>query len=208
MKSRKEILLELTPLLDVILIMMFYILMQNSLSTQQKAEEADRAMAQVEASAATAIENAQASASQAEEAYESLSREAREEASSLQEDKQVLEAQLLGSTTFSSYAVIAEITIVNGAGGNRKLHVVQGEHKAVFSYDWEQMRYAENALKNELEGVVGQASAVRPVFLVFVYENDGIYRRDYDMVRGVLDDMATKGNHIYIKYTEGGTIHE
>lgn len=187
MKSRKEIILELTPLLDVILIMMFYILMQNSFASQKEQEAAKEQVAQIQESAAADIE--------------SMSDEYAAKESSISDELAAAEARLEGQQSFEGYAVISEIVIVQGENGKRNLHVIHGEEDEIISYDWDSMKYAENALRAAVDKLIAQASAERPVFIVFKYSDEEIYRRDFELVQGILSS-GTRSN-VYVNFIGG-----
>ena len=168
--KRREIFIELTSLLDVIMIMLFVLLTQARTQTADAppAAEADRA----EAAAVRAELN---------ELRGELGRtqrerdEAREEAAAWQRqlisDDFVLENSLVVTLSVDERAVIRLET--------------EGQRQTI-AYRWEDDNYARNALRAALNTA---ASGDKAVFLVFQYDRAAIYRTEYDMIRELLQEL-------------------
>ena len=191
MKKRKEILLELTPLLDVILIMMFYILMQNTFASQREIEDAKQK-----------VEAAEQKAAGKEKEYEDAAAKALEKENRLKEELTVTEAKLAGEKAFEDYAKIVTISVFTN-GDDRRLHVVCGETDEEIAYGWDDLLYAKNSLVSALSKYSDNASADGPLFIVFGYDSKQIYKRDFELVQGVLSALGSQNEHIYIKYSGG-----
>ena len=168
--KRREIFIELTSLLDVIMIMLFVLL------TQAKTQTTD-ALAEAEAGRAAA-ETAQQQIAQLERDNAALTGErdeAREEAAAWQRqlisDDFVLENSLVVTLSVDERAVIRLET--------------EGQRQTI-AYRWEDDNYARNALRAALNTA---ASGDKAVFLVFQYDRTAIYRTEYDMVRELLQEL-------------------
>ncbi|MGN0696948.1 MAG: hypothetical protein ACI4J5_09310 [Oscillospiraceae bacterium] len=175
MRRRNSIGIELTPLLDVILIILFLIITRNSAETERIAEEYDKSEQQY-------IENA-----------------ARLEAELEDSRQQSADAEniISGYESFDEYSVIIAVGITRKADGTRTVSVAENGDTSYISYGWDNLRYGENALKAELEKIISSAED-RPVFISFSYDENDIYLRDHQLITSVLDDLH--GDNLYIKY--------
>lgn len=189
MKRRKQILLELTPLLDVILIMLFYILMQSTQAADARQEEADREIGAMQEQMAAVSAGAEAAAAEAESREQELT-------DSLTYAQEVL----YGYEAFDAYAQILTIYVSNGKDGARTIHVSDGTEDMQVSYDWDNMRYGRNGFKEILTEKISQSGEEMPVFAVFHYNDAQIYRQDYQLVTEVLGETAEGQPHVYIRY--------
>lgn len=166
MRRRREITVELTPLLDVILIMLFLIMSQSSEAAEQTKQEAEQKVSNMEC-----------------------------QVEDLRETNAELESRLDSYAAFDEYARIISIDISNKTDGNRMIIVSDGEHTERIEFDWESMRYGENSLRAELIKSI-DAWKDMPVFIVFNYDSSGIYRRDYEMITSVIDTIEYENVYI------------
>jgi hypothetical protein len=199
MKRRKEVLLELTPLLDVILIMLFYILMQSTQAADARQEEADLQVGAMQEQLEEVLESAEAAAAEAESREGALESqyEAREQELT---DELTYINELLGSyEIFETYAQILTVYVSNGQDGMRIIHVSDGQTDENISYGWDDLRYARNSLKDVLMQKCSEGQEAMPVFLVFHYRDDVIYRQDYQLVTEVMEEAARGQSHVYIR---------
>lgn len=175
MKRRSSIGIELTPLLDVILIILFLIITQNSAENERIAEEYDKAEQQY-------IENTNRLEAELENSIQ-----------------QTADAENIvsGYESFDEYSVIISIGITRKSDGTRTVSVSENGEISHISYGWDNLRYGENALRAELEKHISAAEE-RPVFISFNYDENDIYLRDHQLISSVLDDLD--GDNLYIKY--------
>ncbi|MDD7428276.1 MAG: hypothetical protein SOU50_03965 [Oscillospiraceae bacterium] len=175
MRRRNSIGIELTPLLDVILIILFLIITRNSAETERIAEEYEQSEQQH-------IEN-----------------EARLEAELENSRQQSADAEniISGYESFDEYSVIIAVGITRRSDGTRTVSVSENGDTSYITYGWDNLRYGENALKAELENMISSAED-RPVFISFNYDENDIYLRDHQLISSVLDDLG--GDDLYIKY--------
>ena len=166
---RREIFIELTSLLDVILIMLFVLL------TQARTQTAD-ALAEAEAGRGAAA-TAQRESARLEQENAALSAdrdEAREEAAAWQ--RQILSDALVLDNS---------LVVTLSADGTAIRLECEGEAQTI-AYRWEDENYARNALRAALRQTIAGDKAV---FVVFQYDRAAIYRTEYDMLREVLREI-------------------
>ncbi|MGN0690757.1 MAG: hypothetical protein ACI4K7_00220 [Oscillospiraceae bacterium] len=177
MRRRNSIGIELTPLLDVILILLFLVMTRNTAETERIAEE-------YEASEQQHIEN-----------------ESRLEAELENSRLQTSDAEniISGYESFDEYSVIIAVGITRSSDGTRTISLSEKGEISHISYGWDNLRYGENALKAELENMISSAEE-RPVFISFNYDENDIYLRDYQLISSVLDDLD--GDSLFIKYNK------
>lgn len=190
MRRRKETVIELTPLLDVILIMLFMIMSVQS----QKTEEAE----------AAAREKTQELTAQMEQLSEEFSDRENQLMDQLDDTESRLsqaEAQLTGYEAFRDYSAVISISMEYLEGGERQLYIAEGDKTDTISFGWDNLRYGENSLTAALEQRMKQTTE-EPVFIAFVYDSESIYRRDYDMIASVIDKLQSENDNLYIRYSE------
>ncbi len=180
--KKRMIFIELTSLLDVILIMLFVLLMQAQSETDKArvhAEEEQAAAVSIEAALqeaeeekAALISSAAALSEELAEANEALDKAAR---------KEITESLVLKNSRVLTISVPRE-----------ELILVEEDEPSTFEerivYDWENGNYAYNRLKAVLherfESLNGQA-----FFVVFQYDREMIYRSAYDLILQAVQDL-------------------
>lgn len=180
--KKRMIFIELTSLLDVILIMLFVLLMQAQSETDKArvhAEEGQAAAVSIEAALqeaeeekAALISSAAALSEELAEANEALDKAAR---------KEITESLVLKNSRVLTVSVPRE-----------ELILVEEDEPSTFEerivYDWENGNYAYNRLKAVLherfESLNGQA-----FFVVFQYDREMIYRSAYDLILQAVQEL-------------------
>ncbi|MBQ6680222.1 MAG: hypothetical protein IJM76_09430 [Lachnospiraceae bacterium] len=180
--KKRMIFIELTSLLDVILIMLFVLLMQAQSETDKArvhAEEEQAAAVSIEAALqeaeeekAALISSAAALSEELAEANEALDKAAR---------KEITESLVLKNSRVLTVSVPRE-----------ELILVEEDEPSTFEerivYDWENGNYAYNRLKAVLherfESLNGQA-----FFVVFQYDREMIYRSAYDLILQAVQEL-------------------
>lgn len=175
MKRRNNIAVELTPLLDVILIMLFLVMSQQKAETERVTSEA------------------QSKAAEYESRIEQLNRD-----NSESEEKR-LEAENAAAAyrSFDELSAIIGLNIERSPDGSRRLFVSENGSTDIIEYGWDSLLYGENSLETRLNDSVSENDG-RPVFISFNYNEDEIYLRDYTLVTDVLERL--QGDNIYISY--------
>ena len=184
---RREIFIELTSLLDVILIMLFVVLSQARTQTADAlaAAEADRAQtAALEQQLADS--RAETDALRAE--TEALQQEAdslSSRADALREEADSARRRLLSRDLVLDNSLVLTVSVPDRT--RIRLETDGGGEQTV-SYAWEDDNYARNALLSALRQQI-DAGEDRAVFLVFQYDRADIYRAQYNMIRDILNEI-------------------
>jgi biopolymer transport protein ExbD len=185
--KRREIFIELTSLLDVILIILFVVL------TQARTRTADAiAEAEADRSKAAVLEQALADSREELDALRSSAASLQEEADSLLEQTEALRAEadsarrrLLSRELVLDNSLVATVSIPDRTSIRVE---TDGGGAQTISYAWEDDNYTRNALLSALRQALS-AGEGQAVFLVFQYDRSAIYRAEYDMIRDVLGEI-------------------
>ncbi len=177
---RREIFLELTSLLDVIMIMLFVLLTQARTQTAEalSAAEADRA-------AAT---------------------ELRAELSGLREERDAAleRAEALDRARITDDLVLDESLVITLSADRRgAIRLESEEMQESIPYDWDDDTYAANSLRARLLGLLRQTDR-EAVFIVFQFDRAAIYRAEYTMIGRVVNEikLEAKQRDIPLSYME------
>ena len=167
---RREIFIELTSLLDVIMIMLFVLL------TQARTQTAD------------ALASAEADRRAAEAARQEITRLEREaDALTAQRDAARDEAAAWQRQLLSEDLVLENSLVVTLSVDERASIRLETEgNTQTVTYRWEDDNYARNALRAALRTAV---AGEKPVFLVWQYDRATIYRAEYNMIRDLLQEL-------------------
>lgn len=170
--KRRQIFIELTSLLDVILIMLFILLTQARTRTAEALDtaalaESDAAALRMELTAAYDEQDAlQARIDAQEERADALQRQ-------LWTESLVLDNSLL-------------LTVSVDKSGQIRLET-EGEAETI-PYDWAEDTYAKNRLRglllDKLKGTDQEA-----VFLVFQYDRARVYHAEYNMIEDIIQEV-------------------
>ena len=166
--KKRQIFIELTPLLDVILIMLFVLLVQSR--------------AQVTASA-EAVTEAEAAVVQAERATAALQNKL-DETRGLLEEAQRRERTL---GVVEERSIVVTVSIVGGAV--RRVLAEDAAGNAVYvSLGGARIGDASERLHAVLRDLI-LASGDESAFIVFQYDRNAVYHAEYDLVSGVLREL-------------------
>ena len=171
--KRREIFIELTSLLDVILIMLFILLTQARTRTAQALDtaalaESNAEQLQAELSAAYDEQNALRAAADAEaERANALQRQ-------LWTENIVLDNSLL-------------LTVSVDRDGTVRLET-EGADKTAIPYDWGDDTYAQNRLRALLLDRL-RTTDREAVFLVFQYDRAHIYHAEHEMIESIIQEV-------------------
>ena len=163
-KRNRSITADLTPLLDVIFILLFLILIRNAEAVDAKAAEAEEKIAEAQAQIA--------------------------EAEALQENVQ---ERLTEYESLLADAEIFYISILPEETG-RTLQVIRDNSTESFHFDWDSTEAAWQFLQESVETKVGRAGQDKQVFLVFTYDGNKLYQSDFEMVSEVLNAAGHNEN--------------
>lgn len=172
MRRRRLNVIELTPLLDVIMIILFLVLSQSSAAVNGAEQES--------ASLREELENAGA------------------ENDELRGELVLVQSKLDSAEGVNENSAAAAVGIVR-YGDKRVLMVAEGDRVKEISFDWDSLTYAENALSQEISRICRE-NEEKAVFVSFTYDSREIFRRDYEMISSVLS--KADGESIYISYKD------
>lgn len=187
MRKRKSVVVELTSLLDVIFIMLFMVMNRS----QVAAEEAQNTAAEEISAAQTQVEEMQ----QEVDSY----REIMSEVEAEREKLESINSKLNSYEVFDEYATIVSVFVVDNTY-KRTIKVECGTESLNIDFDWDNMDYAEVTLAETLNGCIKDSE--NPVFIVFSYNGDKLYRQDYNLVSGVMTEVHGGYENVYIKFDD------
>ncbi len=187
MRKRKSVIVELTSLLDVIFIMLFMVMNQS----QTAAEEA-----QSNAAAEVAAAQVQVEAMEEEvEGYRIIIDEVEADRLNLESIKNKLNSYQV----FEEYASIISVSVLDHSY-KRTIMVENGGEAVNTDFNWDNMDYAESTLAETLNSCIKDSE--NPVFIVFSYDGDKIYRQDYNMISEVMTEVQGGYKNVYIKFDD------
>ena len=185
MKRKRTIFIELTSLLDVILIMIFVLLMQARTQTAQAMDKAEQ-----EQQNAREISREMADLEKSKSALEDALKQREQEISQLEEEAEGLRRRLNSRELVLENSLVLTLSITEGAA-IRLEKSPEGEE--LIPYDWENDNYAYNRLRSLLSGYLEEAGE-RSVFIIFQYDRGAIYKSEYDMIlKAVQETKLTAG---------------
>ena len=170
---RREIFIELTSLLDVILIMLFILLIQAKTTTAQAMDasaQAETAAAQMQA------ELTEARSERAALEAEAQAQRDRADAEARRADVQAERAEGLQRQLWTENIVLDNsllLTVSVDRSGNIRLET-EGNGLAALAYDWADDTYARNKLRGLLLEQLRDTDR-EAVFLVFQYDRARVY---------------------------------
>ncbi|MBO4839137.1 MAG: hypothetical protein J5493_07205 [Lachnospiraceae bacterium] len=191
MKNKRTIFIELTSLLDVILIMIFVLLMQARTQTAQamdKAAEEEKAAQEINRE----LDQARAEYSALEEDARTREEGLQEEIAGLNQEIGQQQEEIDGlKRRMSSRELVLDnsLLLTLSVTEDRRIRLETADREeALIPYDWANETYAVNRLRSLLsEGLC--AASGRAVFLVFQYDREQIYKAEYDMILRLVNEM-------------------
>lgn len=175
MRKRQQIVIELTSLLDVILIMLFVILIQargqTALAMTASEEDHERTVAleyEVEA-----LHQTMASM----EADQNL----------LREESESWKRRVLTQDVVLDNSLVITISVRDDYS---ILFESEKDASMCIPYSWANDNYARNALSSKIRELLQEDTAA--VFLVLQYDRNSIYWREYEMLQDVFREAKTQ----------------
>ncbi len=172
---KKEISLELTSLLDVILILLFIFMAQSGRQT----EAAENALKEANA-AADAAESRLADAERTALAYAELDSRAD-----------------IITVTIDKTADGRRISVIRGNIGG------DGFRKEI-DFDWDSVKYAKNSLNAELNALAADRSPEKPLFIMFLYDSGDIYNSDYELINEAVSRLSSEYDGVFTAASDIG----
>ena len=173
----RGVMIELTALLDVIMIMMFLLLMQS----RQQVGDAYRSAEENVAAAAEMAAELEAVRTETAAEIEAVQAEAEASLQTYTDENGYLKRLLNGRSIAEENSCILSVSI-QGGGEARYIRVeaLDGAAETV-SLAWDNRAYAANALHAVLTGIIRESEA-QAVFIVFQYDRNLVYQSDYALV--------------------------
>ena len=186
--KRRQIFIELTSLLDVILIMIFVLLTQARTQTAKAIEEA--------AGESAAAREIRAELRGEKAAKESLAAEVDQ----LKEQNEALARQLTSKGVVMENSLVLTLSIRED---NAVLLERDGAETHSISYTWEEGNYTYNRLRSLLSEQLDSAGE-KSVFLVFQYDSEKIYHAEYALIMQAVQEIRldAKRQEIPLNFVE------
>ncbi len=186
MKRRQNITVELTPLLDVILIILFLIITENN----AKSKEIKSAAEEEISGYVTEIDSLK-------NTLDEKNSELDKKSSDIDEKDNIIS----GYAQFDELSTIISVFVGKNyeKDGGRIIYISDGENTERILFDWDSMRYAENSLKHSLSEKI-KAASENPVFITYNYDREETYQRDYELVSEALSEINEK--YVFVSINE------
>ncbi len=180
---KREIFIELTSLLDVILIMLFVILSQAKLQTDTALGQSAQAESQLEA-VQQELETARGENALL---YEQLEKHQRQELS-----LGVVEENSLVVTISVQHSDVRYILVEEHGGPSHSI-----------ALDTQEENYSQNKLRSTVSNII-KDSGKETVFVVFQYERQSIYQSEYRLIGSVVQELKAEAKEggIALNYIE------
>lgn len=172
--KRREIFIELTSLLDVILIMIFVLLTQARAQTA-KALESQAAEEKTSARLQEEVEDLSASL---DHAWSELG--------IVQEENDQLKRQLMTQDLVLDESLVITIR----AEDETIIREIRDGASDAIAYTWGNETYVSNKLKSLLLQDLSETEK-HAVFIVFQYDRSGIYQNEYQMIESLIQEIKT-----------------
>ena len=172
--KRREIFIELTSLLDVILIMIFVLLTQARAQTA-KALESQAAEEKTSARLKEEVEDLSASL---DHAWAELG--------IVQEENDQLKRQLMTQDLVLDESLVITIR----AEDETIIREIRDGVSDTIAYTWGNETYVSNKLKSLLLQDLSETEK-HAVFIVFQYDRSGIYQNEYQMIESLIQEIKT-----------------
>lgn len=187
--KKREIFIELTSLLDVILIMLFVILSQAKLQTDEALGQSAQAQTQIQAM--------------------------QQELETAKSENELLDAQLGKYRRQElSLGVVEEnsliVTISVQQGDVRYILVEQqGGMSQSIALDAQDANYSQNKLRSTVSNLISD-SGKQTVFVVFQYERQSIYQSEYRLIGSVVQELKAEAKEaeIALNYIETDILEQ
>lgn len=206
-RRRRDIVIELTSLLDVIMIIIFMVMKQNSAMIVDKQNTID-AVQKENTSQSAAIEELNSKADE-------LSNQLAEAQGKLEEGgaDELRDKLQAAENKLASYEAIDDVVIVLNIGLENKYNntvrtltfgQVSEESSVIDNHDDDEFDVSLNKMRVFIGDYIGKVQADTEnqtiVYIVFTYDPTKVYQRDYEAVGDALKDAEIKANNGNFRY--------
>lgn len=204
-RKTRDIVIELTSLLDVVMILIFAVMIENTKLTQASQTGLEEANAQID----MMQEKMEASASSNEELEELLDKLANEDQKELVDQLQKDNNMLQAYEYLDNIVVAVNISLENHAGKRKLTFGIGAEEESYKVFDVDKKdNEAWNEAVNQLKIFVSDAminefdskNANRMAYLIFTADYSRVYAKDFNTIENALMSMASKNEKI-VYYT-------
>ncbi len=208
-RNKRDIVIELTSLLDVIMIIIFMVMKQNSgmiVEKQNTIDEVRQTNSQQAADLEELNSRADELSSQLEQAQEKLEEGGADE---LREKLRDAENKLAGYQAVDDVVIVLNIGLENNSGNSvRRLtygKAAYGEPAVITeNHSDEEFEVSLNKLRvfigDYINKVIEDKSNQTIVYIVFTYDPDKVYQRDYKAVGAALENADKNANNGNFRY--------
>lgn len=213
-RRRRDIIIELTSLLDVIMIIIFMVMKENSRMILDKQNAVDNAQ-QVNASQSVMIDELTAERDELSQKVEELTGKLEEAQGKLDEGsvEELLEQLQAAQNKLDSYKALDDIVIVLNIGVENKFNntvrvmtfgktsqastVIENRSDEEFEVSLNKMKvFVTDYITKVLDDKDNQTI----VYVVFTYDPTKVYQRDYEAVGNALAEAESKANNGNFRY--------
>lgn len=213
-RRRRDIIIELTSLLDVIMIIIFMVMKENSRMILDKQNAVDNAQ-QINASQSVMIDELTAEKDELSQKVEELTGKLEEAQGKLDEGsvEELLEQLQAAQNKLDSYKALDDIVIVLNIGvenkwGNTVRVMTFGKTSqastVIESRSDEEFEVSLNKMKvfvtDYITKVLDDKDNQTIVYVVFTYDPTKVYQRDYEAVGNALAEAESKANNGNFRY--------
>lgn len=206
-RRRRDIVIELTSLLDVIMIIIFMVMKQNSAMIVDKQNTIDTVQKE-NTSQSAAIEELNSKADE-------LSNQLAEAQGKLEEGgaDELRDKLQAAENKLASYEAIDDVVIVLNIGLENKYNntvrtltfgQVSEESSVIDNHDDDEFDVSLNKMRVFIGDYIGKVQADTEnqtiVYIVFTYDPTKVYQRDYEAVGDALKDAEIKANNGNFRY--------
>ncbi len=206
-RRRRDIVIELTSLLDVIMIIIFMVMKQNSAMIVDKQNTID-AVQKENISQAAALDDLNSKADE-------LSNQLAEAQGKLEEGgaDELRDKLQAAENKLASYEAIDDVVIVLNIGLENKYNntvrsltfgKVSEESSVIDNHNDDEFDVSLNKMRVFIGDYIGKVQADAEnqtiVYIVFTYDPTRVYQRDYEAVGDALKDAETKANNGNFRY--------
>ncbi len=186
---KREIFIELTSLLDVILIMLFVVLGQARTQTDEALDKSAQAQTQIEA-------------------MEQELERAKDENELLDAELGKYRRQELSLGVVEENSLIVTISVQQGDTRYILVELQGGESQSI-ALDAQDTNYIRNKLSTTVSNLISD-SGKETVFVVFQYERQSIYQSEYRLIGAVVQELKAeaKEKDIALNYIETDILEQ
>ena len=201
MKRRNNWGIDLTPLLDILFILLFLVIMRSVQYVGTKVEEAERVAVEAQERVSEAEEKL-------EQAWQQESEARRQAGEALQEAEEARSRAAQAEAKIGEYGALLNGSVsarirIGQEDGLRVLSFSSGNNEGRWVLTPE-LTGCEQFLKDNIQNLLRTAGGEEPApaFLIFTYDPERIYNIEYNMIYNVLTQLQQSNENVYLQFRE------